>query len=261
MGESDDNELARKTAAAGGGVLVTGAITLAAGSPTTAFGAAGLAVATTAATVVMTTVEEAYRRRNERNTLRWTKAFVGDDSLSPEEAARQVEARMAADPNAARCMVDSFRAMLTAVDDAAVPVLAMIAREQADLGGGPTRYTRNMFELVTALDFMDLGALRHLLSSALTRGRKHNDTIPIACAGRELLVFVPGHPVRPSVAASHEDPTGLLAALERSALVRDDSSTDFAHDGTYTLSRKGALFVPWAERMLLALSAAHAAAQ
>lgn len=259
MGDTDDNELARKAAAGSAGAIAAGAITLAVGSPATTVGAAALAVVSAGAAVVIGAVEEATRRRTEKNTVRWARAFLADDSLSPDEAAREVEARMASDPNAARCIVDSIRAMLASVDDAAVPVLAAIAREQADLGGGPTRYTRNISELVMALGFLDLAALRLLLRAALDHGRKLNDVVAIACAGRELLVFT-GAP-SPERAASHEDPSGLIAALERAGLVRPDEAANFSHNGTITLARKGALFAPWAERLSSALDAAFVAAQ
>lgn len=259
MADNDDNELARKTAAGGAGALAAGAITIAVGTPATAVGAAALAVASAGAAVVLGAFEEATRRRTEKNTIRWARAFLADDSLTVDEAARQVEARMAADPNAARCIVDSIRTMLASVDDAAVPVLAAIAREQADLGGGPTRYTRNMSELVMSLGFSDLGALRLLLRAALDRGRRLNEVIAIACAGRELFVFTGG--ASPERAVSHEDPSGLLAALERSGLVRPDETANFSHNGTITLSRKGALYVPWSERLVSALDAAFVAAQ
>lgn len=264
MADNDDNELARKTVASGAGAITTGAITLAAGAVTAPATAALVAVATATVSAFLVFLEEAHRTSAKKRAAAWFAAFTRNDAADHDEAVRELEERMQRDPNTSRAVLDGVKAALEAVDDAAIPVLALLARDRVERPAESARFFRAATQLVAGSSLRELRALQQLLRDVTTLGTEENGMVVVG-SNATILGFVGRGATSPvvgwSASATIASAGYLMAAMESSNLVQPTRKVGTMFRMDFELHTQAGIPVAWATRLLAALDAGLASSE
>lgn len=127
-------------------------------------------------------------------------------------------------PAADEVMAETIRALMNSIDEKALPVLAMLAKEYIASGRSPDRLLRGSARMVADCDADDIDEMRNLMN-VLARSARGQKRLVLRQDGNSIEVTPEGMPM-PTASVPTRIPRRLMHLLTVNGLAEDDGVWD-----------------------------------